>query len=128
MLKIREEGRVSMDAVRMEESGFSIAEDYMKLMVWIRRVFGSAGGFVKWNDEQDSSSYWTVHDARGCADEFGEDVGGCGEVRTKSPPPRCWSILEGITDKVFLLFLFCLVFFYYISFRIYFFFIQSTFP
>ncbi len=35
-----------MDAVRMEESVFLIAEDYMKLVIRIRRVFGAAGGIA----------------------------------------------------------------------------------
>ncbi len=46
MLKIREEGRVSMDAVRMEESAFLIAEDYMKQVIKLGRVFGAAGGIA----------------------------------------------------------------------------------
>jgi len=33
MLKIREERRVSMNAVRMEESAFLIDEDYMKQVI-----------------------------------------------------------------------------------------------
>ena len=37
MLKIQEEGRVSMDAVRMEESAFLIAEDYMKQVIRLGR-------------------------------------------------------------------------------------------
>ena len=46
MLKIREEGRVSMDAVRMEESAFLIAEDYMKQVIKLGRVFEAAGGIA----------------------------------------------------------------------------------
>ena len=38
------ERRVSMNAVRMEESVFLIAEDYMKQVIWLGRVFGAAGG------------------------------------------------------------------------------------
>ena len=46
MLKIREEGRVSMNAVRMEESAFLIAENYMKQVIRLGRVFGAAGGIA----------------------------------------------------------------------------------
>lgn len=33
-----------MNAVRMEESAFLIAEDYMKQVIRLGRVFGAAGG------------------------------------------------------------------------------------
>ena len=33
-----------MNAVRMEKSAFLIAEDYMKQVIWLGRVFGAAGG------------------------------------------------------------------------------------
>lgn len=35
-----------MNAVRMEESVFLIAEDYMKQVIWLGRVFGSVGGIA----------------------------------------------------------------------------------
>lgn len=35
-----------MDAVRMEESAFLIAENYMKQVIRLGRVFGAAGGIA----------------------------------------------------------------------------------
>lgn len=35
-----------MDAVRMEESAFLIAEDYMKQVIKLGRVFEAAGGIA----------------------------------------------------------------------------------
>ena len=35
-----------MNAVRMEESVSLIAEDYMKQVIWLGRVFGAAGGIA----------------------------------------------------------------------------------
>lgn len=48
-----------MNAVRMKESAFLIAEDYMKQVIRLGRVFGAAGGIAS-GMAQTAGQYMTL--------------------------------------------------------------------
>lgn len=72
-----------MNAVRMEESAFLIAEDYMKQVIrlWAGYLVLQQGDLR--SGEEGDSDCRAVYDNGGCGDESGEDGGGCGRLRVK---------------------------------------------
>ena len=88
MSKIREERRVSMNAVRMEESVFLIAEDYMKQVIRLGRAFSAVGGITSSmmnNAIQVAAQYMTQGAALMNLVKTAPD---CGQLRTKRTPLR----------------------------------------